>query len=42
MTETVDQIFVILKHWLVAHLPVEVQPIFAAMLSVVSIIAVFA
>jgi len=37
-----DQIFVILKHWLVAHLPIEVQPIFAAILSVVSIIAVFA
>jgi NADH-quinone oxidoreductase subunit H len=42
MTETMDQIFVILKHWLVAHLPIEVQPIFAAILSVVSIIAVFA
>jgi NADH-quinone oxidoreductase subunit H len=42
MTGTMDQIFVILKHWLVAHLPIEVQPIFAAILSVVSIIAVFA
>jgi len=42
MTEMMDQIFVILKHWLVAHLPVEVQTIFAAVLSVVSIIVVFA
>jgi NADH-quinone oxidoreductase subunit H len=42
MAETVDQIFVILKHWLVGHLPVGVQPIFAALLSVVSIIVVFA
>jgi NADH-quinone oxidoreductase subunit H len=42
MTETVDQIFVMLKHWLVAHVPVGMQPIFAAILSVVSIIVVFA
>jgi NADH-quinone oxidoreductase subunit H len=42
MTETVDQIFVILKHWLVAHLPIGMQPISAALLSVLSIIVVFA
>src|SRR3984893_3610096 len=42
MTETMDQIFVILKRWLVAHSPVAVQPIVAAILSVVSIIVVFA
>ena len=42
MTETVDQIFVLLKHWLVAHLPIGIQPVFAAVLSVVLIIAVFA
>jgi len=42
MTETADQIFVILKHWLVAHLPIGIQPVFAAVLSVVLIIAVFA
>jgi len=42
MTETVDQIFVILKHWLVAHLPIGIQPVFGAVLSVVSIIVVFA
>jgi NADH-quinone oxidoreductase subunit H len=42
MAETVDQIFVILKHWLVGHSPIGVQPIFAALLSVGSIIVVFA
>jgi NADH-quinone oxidoreductase subunit H len=42
MTETVDQIFVLLKHWLVAHLPIGIQPVFAAVLSVVLMIAVFA
>src|SRR3981081_3987230 len=42
MTETVDQIFVILKHWLVARLPIGIQPVFAAGLSVLLIIVVFA
>jgi NADH-quinone oxidoreductase subunit H len=42
MTETMDQIFVILKHGLVAHSPVGVQPIVAAILSVIAIIVVFA
>src|SRR5882757_1474184 len=42
MAETMDQIFVILKHWLVAHSPVAVQPIVAPLLSVVAIIVVFA
>jgi NADH-quinone oxidoreductase subunit H len=42
MTDTMDQIFVALKHWLVAHLPVAMQPIAAAILSVVAIIVVFA
>jgi NADH-quinone oxidoreductase subunit H len=42
MAEMMDQIFVILKHWLVAHLPLAVQPIFAATLSVLAIIVVFA
>jgi NADH-quinone oxidoreductase subunit H len=42
MTETMDQIFVTLKHWLMALLPGAMQPIFAAILSVVSIIVVFA
>src|ERR1700726_459741 len=42
MTEMMDQIFVTLKQWLVVHLPVVLQPLAAAMLSVVSIIVVFA
>jgi NADH-quinone oxidoreductase subunit H len=42
MTEMMDQIFVILKHWLVAHLPAGVQPIVGATLSVLAILAVFA
>jgi NADH-quinone oxidoreductase subunit H len=42
MTETMDQIFVILKHWLVGHSPVWLQPVVAAVLSVVAIIVVFA
>jgi NADH-quinone oxidoreductase subunit H len=42
MTETTDQIFVILKHWLVGHSPVWLQPVVAAVLSVVAIIVVFA
>ena len=32
MAEDADQIFVILKHWLVAHLPLVMQPIVAAAL----------
>jgi NADH-quinone oxidoreductase subunit H len=42
MTETMDQIFVILKHWLVGHVPVPAQPIVSATLSIVAIIVVFA
>lgn len=42
MPETLDQIFVTLKHRLVAHLPAAMQPIGAATLSVVAIIVVFA
>ncbi len=42
MSEAIDQIFVILKHWLVGHSPLDLQPIVAATLSVVSIIVVFA
>jgi NADH-quinone oxidoreductase subunit H len=42
MTETMDQIFVTLKHWLVARTPLELQPIVAAALSVAAIIVVFA
>src|ERR1700756_534539 len=42
MTEMIDQIFVILKLWLVVHSPVGMQPIVGAMLSVVAILVVFA
>src|ERR1700748_561679 len=42
MAETLDQIFVMLKHWLLGHTPVGVQPIVAALLSVITIIVVFA
>src|SRR4051794_11214172 len=42
MPEAMDQIFVSLKHWLVALLPGAMQPIAAAALSVVAIIVVFA
>src|ERR1700734_3639428 len=42
MDEMMDQIFVILKHWLVGHSPVRLQSVVAAVLSVVAIIVVFA
>ena len=42
MSEMADQIFVLLKQWLVSHVPVALQPVFAALLSVAAIIVVFA
>src|SRR5215469_6746631 len=42
MTETMDQFFVILKHWLVSDSPVWLQPVFAAALSAIAILIVFA
>jgi len=42
MTETADQLFVILQHWLVGHAPVGLQSIVSALLSVVAILVVFA
>src|SRR5580700_7015585 len=42
MAETMDQIFVLLTHWLIVHSPVGAQSIVAAVLSVLSIIVVFA
>lgn len=42
MTETIDQIFVLLKHWVLAHSPVWAQPFFSAVLSAVAILVVFA
>jgi NADH-quinone oxidoreductase subunit H len=42
MGEMADQIFVLLKQWLVSHAPDALQPLFAALLSVAAIIVVFA
>jgi NADH-quinone oxidoreductase subunit H len=42
MTETMDQIFVLLKLWILAHSPVWVQPLLSAALSAVAILVVFA
>ncbi len=41
MIETADQIFVLLKHWLVGFLPAGWQPVAGVLLSVVAIIAFF-
>ena len=41
MIETADQIFVLLKHWIVSLLPAFLQPTASVLLSVVAIIAVF-
>ena len=41
MIETIDQIFVILKHWLVGYVPAPVQPIVSGLISVVPIILLF-
>jgi NADH-quinone oxidoreductase subunit H len=41
MTNTLDQIFVLLKHWLVGFLPPSLQPIVDGLLSVVAILAIF-
>jgi NADH-quinone oxidoreductase subunit H len=41
MTETFDQIFVILKHWLVGQVPAPVQPVVSGLISVVAIILWF-
>ncbi|HWH68410.1 MAG TPA: NADH-quinone oxidoreductase subunit NuoH [Candidatus Sulfotelmatobacter sp.] len=42
MDETIDQIFVLLKHWLVGFAPARWQPLVSALLSIIAIIAVFA
>ena len=41
MIETLDQIFVLLKHWLVGFLPAGVQPVAGVLLSVAAIVFVF-
>ncbi len=42
MTQTLDQIFVLAKHWLLGFLPAAIQPLCSVLLSVVAIILVFA
>jgi len=41
MANTADQIFVLLKHWIVSIFPAAIQPYLGVLLSVVAIIAVF-
>jgi NADH-quinone oxidoreductase subunit H len=41
VTETVDQIFVLLKHWIVNHAPLPIQPILSLVVSIVPILAIF-
>src|SRR5579863_5228352 len=41
MVSTLDQIFVLLKHWIVSFLPALLQPVTGVVLSVVAIICVF-
>jgi NADH-quinone oxidoreductase subunit H len=42
MSETADQIFVILQHWVAGHVPSSLQGAVSALLSVVAILIVFA
>jgi NADH-quinone oxidoreductase subunit H len=41
MIETLDQIFVLLKHWLVGLLPIVIQPVAGVLLSVLAIVVLF-
>src|ERR1700753_364420 len=41
MTNTLDQIFVLLKHWIVGFMPAVLRPVVGSLLSVVAILAVF-
>lgn len=42
MSENLDQLFVLLKHWIVAFFPAAFQPVISALISVAAIILVFA
>ncbi len=42
MAETIDQIFVLLNHWVVGHFPEAWQPLLSAVISIAGIIGVFA
>jgi NADH-quinone oxidoreductase subunit H len=41
MPEMIDQIFVLLKHWLMLHVPGALQPLCSAILSVIPVLLVF-
>src|SRR5258707_5884754 len=41
MTQTLDQIFVIIKHWLLGYVPSAVQPLASAALSIVPVLIAF-
>ena len=41
MTQALDQIFVIAKHWLVVHSPAALQPVVSILLSIVPVLVVF-
>ena len=41
MIETLDQIFVLLKHWLVGQFPANLQPIISILVSISTIVSVF-
>ena len=41
MTQTADQIFVLIKHWLVFHSPAAIQPAVSVLLKVVPLLAIF-
>ena len=41
MPETIDQIFVLLKHWLMLYVPGALQPLCSAILSVIPVLLVF-
>src|ERR1019366_1622962 len=39
--DTIDQIFVITKHWLLGYIPAAIEPIASAILSVVPVLLAF-
>jgi NADH-quinone oxidoreductase subunit H len=41
LAETLDQIFVILKHWLLGHLPVGARPVASIVISIVPLLVTF-
>jgi NADH-quinone oxidoreductase subunit H len=41
MANTLDQIFVLLKHWLLGYVPAPIQPLASALLSVVPVLLAF-